>query len=118
MRYLFLGFLFLSLINGATASYPVPLIHPAVKEKHSNATISASKYSLKKLKKNIQKLAEFDKTELALLLILAVLLPPLAVYLKEGEINSRFWISLLLSLLLWVPGVIYSILVILSPNLQ
>ncbi|HEX2628168.1 MAG TPA: YqaE/Pmp3 family membrane protein, partial [Chitinophagaceae bacterium] len=36
-----------------------------------------------------------------LLCILAVLLPPLAVYLHEGEINSRFWISLLLTLLFW-----------------
>ncbi|MBM3413734.1 MAG: YqaE/Pmp3 family membrane protein [Bacteroidetes bacterium] len=118
MRYFFLGFLFLFFINGATASYSVPLVHPAVKEKHSTATKSASKYGLKKLRKSFQKLVEVEKTKLAFLFILAVLLPPLSVYLKEGKINSRFWISLLLSLLFWLPGVIYSILVILSPNLQ
>lgn len=54
--------------------------------------------------------------ELTLLVILAVLLPPLAVYLKEGEINSRFWISLLLTLLFWLPGMIYSLLVVLNKD--
>lgn len=49
-----------------------------------------------------------------LLCILAVLLPPLAVYLHEGEINSRFWISLLLTLLFWLPGVIYALVIILG----
>lgn len=54
--------------------------------------------------------------ELTLLVILAVLLPPLAVYLKEGEINSRFWISLLLTILFWLPGMIYSLLVVLNKD--
>jgi uncharacterized membrane protein YqaE (UPF0057 family) len=49
-----------------------------------------------------------------LLCILAVLLPPLAVYLHEGEINNRFWISLLLTLLFWLPGVIYALVIILG----
>ncbi len=47
-----------------------------------------------------------------LLIILAILLPPLAVYLHQGEINSKFWISLLLTLLFWIPGVIYALLVV------
>lgn len=47
-----------------------------------------------------------------LLAILAILLPPLAVYLKEEEINTKFWISLILTLLFWVPGVIYALLVV------
>ncbi|MBC7850389.1 MAG: YqaE/Pmp3 family membrane protein [Chitinophagaceae bacterium] len=47
-----------------------------------------------------------------LLAILAILLPPLAVYLKEGEINSKFWISLILTLIFWVPGIIYALLVV------
>ncbi|MBS1918730.1 MAG: YqaE/Pmp3 family membrane protein [Bacteroidetes bacterium] len=49
-----------------------------------------------------------------LLCILAVLLPPLAVYLHEGEINNKFWISLLLTILFWLPGVIYALIVILG----
>src|SRR5919107_490124 len=53
-------------------------------------------------------------TNTILLVILALLLPPLAVYLHEGEINSKFWISLVLSLLFFVPGVIYALIVVLG----
>lgn len=45
------------------------------------------------------------------LIILAILLPPLAVALHEG-IGSRFWISLLLTLLFVVPGIIFALLVV------
>src|SRR5687767_10107689 len=55
-------------------------------------------------------------TNTLLLVILAILLPPLAVYLHEGEINSRFWIALILTLLFWLPGVIYALIVILGDN--
>jgi uncharacterized membrane protein YqaE (UPF0057 family) len=51
-----------------------------------------------------------------LLVILAILLPPLAVYLHEGEINTRFWISLVLTLLFWIPGVIYALIVVLGDS--
>lgn len=49
-----------------------------------------------------------------LLVILAILLPPLAVYLHQNAINNKFWISLILTLLFWVPGVIYALLVVLG----
>jgi uncharacterized membrane protein YqaE (UPF0057 family) len=45
--------------------------------------------------------------------ILSFILPPLAVFLHVG-MGTPFWISLLLTLLLWVPGVIYSLLVVLD----
>lgn len=44
-------------------------------------------------------------------IILAVLLPPLAVFLHAG-IGTQFWISLILTLLFWIPGVIYALLVV------
>ncbi len=44
-----------------------------------------------------------------LFVILAILLPPLAVGLLYG-ISGPFWLSLILSLLLWVPGVIYALI--------
>jgi uncharacterized membrane protein YqaE (UPF0057 family) len=53
-------------------------------------------------------------TNMVLLVILAILLPPVAVYLHEGEINTKFWISIILTLLFWIPGVIYALIVILS----
>jgi uncharacterized membrane protein YqaE (UPF0057 family) len=49
-----------------------------------------------------------------LLIILAILLPPLAVYLHEGEINTKFWLDLLLTLLFFLPGVIYALIVVLD----
>jgi len=53
-------------------------------------------------------------TNTLLLVILAILLPPLAVYLHEGALNSRFWLSLILTLLFWLPGVIYALIVVLG----
>lgn len=47
-----------------------------------------------------------------LMAILCVLLPPLAVYLHENDFNGKFWLSLLLTLIFWLPGVIYALLVI------
>lgn len=52
-------------------------------------------------------------TDKVLLAILAILLPPLAVYLHEGTTNSTFWISILLTLLFWIPGVIYALITVL-----
>jgi uncharacterized membrane protein YqaE (UPF0057 family) len=51
-----------------------------------------------------------------LLAILAILLPPLAVYLHQGEINSKFWIDLLLTIIFWLPGVVYALIVIFGNN--
>ncbi len=53
-------------------------------------------------------------TNTLLLVILAIILPPLAVYLHEGTVNGRFWLSLLLTLLFWLPGVIYALIVVLG----
>jgi uncharacterized membrane protein YqaE (UPF0057 family) len=50
-------------------------------------------------------------TDTLLLVIIALFIPPLAVGLYEG-ITSRFWISLLLTILFFLPGLIYAILVV------
>lgn len=75
--------------------------------------IQEAKAQLKEFKK--QKHAGSDaSTNQVLMIILAILLPPLAVYLHEGEINSKFWIDLLLTLLFFLPGVIYALVVVLG----
>lgn len=53
-------------------------------------------------------------TNTVLLAILAILLPPLAVYLHEHAVNGKFWLSVLLTLLFWLPGVVYALIVVLS----
>ncbi|MEO7120124.1 MAG: YqaE/Pmp3 family membrane protein [Ginsengibacter sp.] len=57
-----------------------------------------------------------SSTNQVLLVILAILLPPLAVYLHEGVINGKFWLDLILTLLFFLPGVIYALIVVLKKN--
>ncbi len=45
--------------------------------------------------------------------VLAFLIPPLAVFLHNG-LDTTFWISLILTCLLWVPGVVFALLVVLD----
>lgn len=49
-------------------------------------------------------------------IICAILIPPLGVYLHEGEINTKFWIDLLLTLLFFLPGMIYALIVVLGED--
>ncbi len=48
----------------------------------------------------------------ALELILAIFIPPLGVFLHEGGITTNFWIDLLLTLLFFLPGMIFAILIV------
>lgn len=61
-----------------------------------------------------KKAGKEPSTNTLLLVILAILLPPLAVYLHQGAINNKFWICLILTLLFWLPGVIYALIVVLG----
>ena len=79
-------------------------------KKERKARIKEAKKEIKKYKKSAQKGEASENT--VLLAILAILLPPLAVYLHQGEINNKFWISLILTLLFWLPGIIYALIVI------
>jgi uncharacterized membrane protein YqaE (UPF0057 family) len=48
-----------------------------------------------------------------LMVILAILLPPVAVFLKVG-ITKHFWINLVLCLLFFLPGQIHALIVVLN----
>lgn len=52
-------------------------------------------------------------TQKLLLIIIAILLPPLAVGLKAG-IGGAFILNLILTLIFWLPGVLHALYVILS----
>jgi uncharacterized membrane protein YqaE (UPF0057 family) len=85
----------------------------SLSKKEKKARIKEVRKELKAFKKD-KKAGKEPSDNTILLCILAILLPPLAVYLHEGEVNSRFWISLLLTLLFWLPGVIYALIIILG----
>lgn len=70
---------------------------------------------VKKELKNFKKEKKANKSanvEMWLLILLAILLPPLAVYLHQGEINGKFWLSIILWFCFIIPGVIYALLVV------
>ena len=46
-------------------------------------------------------------------IILAILLPPLGVFLQVG-IGLHFWVNILLTLLGYIPGIIHAIYIILK----
>ncbi len=74
--------------------------------------IKEAKTYLKEYKQSIKAGNEPTAKVDVLLVILAILLPPLAVYLHQKAFNSKFWISLLLWLLFALPGIIYALLVV------
>jgi len=118
----------LSMVSPSYASLVVPVASNATKP--DPATIKAALAEFKSLSKKERKERVKEvkkewrlfnqekkenksaKVDQVVLIILAILLPPLAVYLHQGEINGKFWISLLLTLLFFLPGVIYSLLVV------
>lgn len=73
----------------------------------------AKKKQLKQAIRDWKKEGASD-TDTLLLVILAILIPPLAVGIYEGGLTNRFWISLLLTLLFFLPGMIYALIVILE----
>lgn len=79
--------------------------------KEQRAKRKAVKSDLKQAVKDWKKSGADAET--LLLVIVAVLLPPLAMALYDG-ISPRFWISLLLTLLFYLPGLIYTLYIILG----
>mgnify|MGYP000312406607 CR=1 FL=1 len=72
--------------------------------------VKPTKAELKQIKQAL-KSAPADGQRI-LEIILAIFLPPVAVLVHENDINVKFLISILLTLLFWFPGVIYALLVI------
>ncbi|CAO2836849.1 unnamed protein product [Amaranthus hypochondriacus] len=52
-----------------------------------------------------------DKTATCIDILLAILLPPLGVFLKYG-CKAEFWICVLLTLCAYIPGIVFAIWVL------
>ena len=44
-------------------------------------------------------------------IILAILLPPLGVFLQEG-LKGQFWINIVLTILGYIPGIVHAVWII------
>jgi uncharacterized membrane protein YqaE (UPF0057 family) len=62
--------------------------------------------------KDIQKNIDRNNFNKILAIILAVFIPPVGVAFYENKLTTKFWISLMLSFIYWLPGMIYSLLVV------
>ena len=99
---------------------PDPLKVKTAIEQFKNLSHHEKKMMLKEVNKKVREYKKEGKskkddegTSTLLLVIIAILLPPLAVALHEHGINSKFWIDLLLTLLFYLPGLIYALVIIL-----
>jgi len=107
-----------SSVPAAPAKEPDPSTVRSAINEFKNLSKRERKSRIREAKKEVKaykaarKAGTASQPETWVLVLLAILLPPLAVYLHQGEINSKFWISILLTLLFWIPGVIYAFLVI------
>lgn len=106
--------------SSAPTTEPDPAVVKAAVKEFKSLSRKERKARVKEVKKTLRefkadkKAGKAPSDDTVLLVILAILLPPLAVYLHQGEVNNKFWISLLLTLLFWLPGVIYALIVILG----
>ena len=102
------------------ANEPDPATIKAALKEFKSLSKKERKMRVKEAKKTIKQFRADKRAgrepsdNTVLLVILAILLPPLAVYLHQGEVNTKFWISVLLTLLFWLPGVVYALIVILG----
>ncbi|MFZ6025253.1 MAG: YqaE/Pmp3 family membrane protein [Bacteroidota bacterium] len=106
----------------SSASVTTPVFNDLVVEdalrEFKSLTRTERKAKMKAVKKMLREYKAVKKagcevsTNQVLLGILCVILPPLAVGLHQGEINGKFWLSLLLTLLFWLPGIIYALIVV------
>lgn len=79
-------------------------------EKLSFTQVVALKYTQHKLKKasNGQDPIEDDKV---LMILLAIIIPPVAVYLLH-DIGQEFWVNIILTLLCGLPGMIHALILV------
>ena len=97
---------------------PDPTTVKAALAEFKSLSKQEKKHRIKDVKKQVKLFMKEKKSnksanvEMWLLIVLAILLPPLAVYLHQGEINGKFWLSILFWFLFIIPGIIFALLVI------
>lgn len=88
-----------------------PNVLPALRE---NTVRSQAKHIIKQKPLTADAPVSAPETDKVLLVILAILIPPLAMYLYEGSWTKRCTVNLILTLLCGLPGMIHALVVILG----
>lgn len=99
-------------INNEQAASDAKTYFKNLSSKERKLKMKEAKQAVKDYKKE-KKAGSKKETDQLLLILIAILIPPLAVYLHEDEINGKFWLDLILTLLFYIPGLIYALIVIL-----
>ncbi|MFZ4785354.1 MAG: YqaE/Pmp3 family membrane protein, partial [Flavobacteriales bacterium] len=92
-----------ALVKMAETVAPKATVKMAAKMKAESKSISASNDA-----------ASSSEPDMVLLVILAFFIPPLAVYLYEGDWTKRCTVNLILSFLCFIPGIVHALIVILE----
>lgn len=102
------------------SSQPDPATVQAAISEFKSLSGKEKRERMKEVKKAVKQLKAEKKAgkeplaDVAIQVLFAILIPPLGVYLHEGEINTRFWIDLILTLLFFIPGMIYALIIVLG----
>ena len=102
-------------ISNANAAQPdltVPTVKKVRTVKKNVSDVNVKKFIQKRSTSTDQ--PSSGDPDKVLLVILAILLPPVAMWLYEGEWNGRCWLNLLLTLLCGLPGMIHALIVIIG----
>ena len=83
----------------------------ASKNKHFSAQTKREFKSLKTKIGTLSKSGSEPDAKAIVTIILCISIPPLAVYLFKKNMDTNFWVDLILSLLFWLPGIIFAFLV-------
>ena len=86
----------------------------SLSKSEKKSRIKEAKAAVKEFKKNKKEGRASGDNNTLLEVIVTILLPPVGVLIHEGTINGKFWLDLLLTLLFYIPGLIYGLIVVLS----
>ena len=91
----------------ALDQYDEDFIKAEIKSLPTPERVKLAKMSVK----DARQAAEMGKDASVGYYILAIFIPPLAVGLSNG-VGKEFWIDLVLTILCWLPGIIYAFIVL------
>lgn len=84
----------------------------SLSKKERKTRIKAARKAWKQYRSDVNAGKAKDNDNNILAIIFAILIPFVGVLIYEGKITTKFWIALLLTLLFWLPGAVYALLVV------